>query len=384
MPKAFQAHPHVLRTLNWSAGGNDALSLDGLPTRVQGRIGHLAGFWVDVFVDPTYTTAPTIAGINSILKSIVFYDGAAERLNCSGFDLRNFEILENGKLLIPDPPTNNASTNEVTFRRFIPVGPMGYEGNPTDFVIPCSALKSGELRFSFGALTDYSADTTVLGSMNIRVTAMIVALDKELRLPPAFERRSFNFGTNDCMIQGRALYTSVGIMKQANTAFATGDLGEVSWDAGQGQTSSVICSTLTTMFHSLMEAGQLNQTLGEPRVATYDNNARSVNLGTPTALTLAEAFLQPVIFSPNGSRISKILWEATAGLRLKWSGTFATPKILSARILEQPETAYAAMGARAAQALGLGAPSGAKIKTLDKTVYKGPRGAYFPMALKYS
>lgn len=383
MGKAFQTYPHVMKTLSWSAGGNDTLSFDSLPLRIQGRTAHFAGFYVDVFVDPTYTTAPTIAGINSILSNVVFYDGAQERMNLSGFDMRNFEIAETGKLLIPDPPTTNGSTNEVCFRRFFPVGPLQYEGNPTDFVIPCAALKSGELRFRFGALTDFSADTTVLGSMNIRVTAVLVALDKELRLPPAFERRTINFGATDCLIQGRALYTFLGIMKQANTAFATGDLSEISWDGGQGQSPSVICSTLTAIFHAQMRAGQVNQTGGEPRVATYDLNSRTPNLGAFTALGAAELFMQPVIVSPDNSRITKILWEASAGMRVRWTGSFATPKILVARILEQPETAYAALGARAATALGIGAPTGAKVKTLDKTPYKGPRTNYMPWALKY-
>lgn len=380
--RGFPTIRHPLRSPVWSANGNDPVSLEGLPTRVFGRIAHLVGFVIDVFYRPTFTTAPNLVGIhNALIRNLTLFDGISERLNLSGFDIRQMEILENGALLVPDCDIP-ASLGDVGFRRVVSLGPRLAAGSPTDFMLPCAALKSGELRFTFGALTDHSADTTVIANANIRVTALIAALDNEIRVAPAYERRSMNFGSNDCLIQGNALFTSLGIAKQANTAFAAGDLSEITIDGGQGAANSVICSTLEAAAHWDLRSGHLNQLAGEPRAAT-DDNAKQVNLTTPTALVAADRFLQAVIVSPEEWRISKVLYEATSGLRVKWTGSFLTPKILFGRILEQPRTAAAAIAARAVSELKLPAPSGAKVKTLSKQTYNGPREAYMPWAFTW-
>ena len=377
--KPFQPYIHVLRSPTWSLSGQDAISLEGLPTRIFGRIAHLAGFMVNIQYAPTFTTAPDVVGVHGLIKNIVFFDGVTERFNASYYDLRQFEVLENGRLENPDPVTP-ASTNVVHVRRFLPTGPARFVGNPTDFVIPCAGLKSGELRLNFGALTDISADTTVIGSVNIIVAAVLVPLDNEVRLPPAFERRTFNFGTTEAMIQGKALYSTVAIGKQANTAFAAGDLSQISWDSGLGQSPNVEVSTLTAVAQYYLETTQLGQLAGEPRTAT-DVSLRHVNPGTPTALFAAANTIQSVICSPSESRITKLLVDATSALRVKWTGTFTTPKMYVSRFLENPATAYAAQAARALGTLGLQGKA-PRVKTLDKTDYNGPRQLYMPWTIK--
>ena len=380
--KGMPSIRHALRSPVFAVGGNDPVSLEALPTRVFGRIAHLLGFVIDVTVTPSYTTAPTIAGIHSLIKSLVFFDGIGERLNLSGFDIRLMEILENGRRVIPDPPTNNGTGNAVTFRLVVGLGPPNYAGSPSDFMLPCAALKNGELRFTFGALTDYSADTTALNSVNIRLGALVGALDNEIRVAPAFERRAFNYSTNDALIQGNALYCAVGIAKQNYAAFAAGDLNEITIDGGQGASNSVLASTLEAAAHFDLRAGHVTQLAGEPRNAN-DVDARTINLGTPTAIAPSDRTIQAVCVSPDETRISKILYEATSGLRIKYTGTFTTPRILVGRILEQPRASAAAIAARAIAELRLPAPKSAKVKTLSKMAYSGPREAYLPWSFTW-
>lgn len=379
MGKAFQPYIHVLRSPTYAVNGQDAISLEGLPTRIFGRIAHLAGFMINAQYTPTFTTAPDVVGVHGLIRNMVFFDGVTERYNASLYDLRQFEILENGRLMNGD--FTQPSTNTVVHvRRFLPVGPAKFQGNPTDFLIPCAGLKSGELRLNFGALTDISADTTAIGSVNIIVAAVLVPLDNEVRLPPAFERRTFNFGTTEAMVQGKALYSTVAIGKQANTPFAAGDLGQVSWDSGLGQSPNVEVSTLTSLAQYFLGTTALGQLAGEPRTAT-DTALRQVNPSTPSALSAAPLSIQSVIQSPDDSRITKLLVDATSALRVRWTGSFATPKMYVARFLENPATAYAAQAARALGTLGLQGKS-PRVKTLDKTDYNGPRQLYMPWTIK--
>lgn len=378
--KAFQPYLYVMRSPTYSNGGQDAISCEGLPTQVFGRTMHLAGFMINYVATATRTAAPTIEGMHSLIKSLVFNDGVSERFNASLYDLRQYEILENGKLLNPDP-TIVASTNPVSVRRYLPMGPANFEGDPTDFLLPVAALKSAELRFTYGSLTDWSSDTTVL-TASISVTAVLVPLDKELRLPPAFERRTFNFGTTEALIQGKALYTTVALAKSTNAALAAGDFATISWDAGLGTAPVVEVTSLTACAQYFTQATLLSQLMGEPR-NTGDVGLRTVNATTPTALQAADFAIQPVIFSPANSRITKLIAEATSALRVKWTGTSIIPKVLVARILEQPETAYAAMAARAVTALGVKMTT-SRVKTLDKTEYHGPRRLYMPFKASFN
>lgn len=377
--RAFQPYLHVLRSPTYSHGGQDAVSLEGLPTQVFGRTMHLAGFMINGVMTATRTTAPTVEGMHSFIKSLVFNDGISERFNASLYDLRQFEILENGQLVNADP-TVVASTNPVSVRRYLATGPAGFEGDPTDFLIPVAALKSGELRMTFGGLTDWSADTTVLTG-SISVTAVLVPLDRELRLPPAFERRTFAFGTTEALVQGKALYSTVAIAKQSNAVFAAGDLSTISWDAGLGTAPVVEVTSITAVAQYFLKSTLLTQLKGEPR-NTGDIGERTVNATTPTALQAADFAIQPVIFSPNNSRITKMIVESTSALRVKWTGSSTANKLLVARILEQSESNYAAIAARAATVLGVTVDNG-RVKTLDKTQYKGPRRLYMPMVVKF-
>lgn len=381
--KGMQPYPFAgLKSPSYTAGGADTVSMETLPATVFDRIAHLVGFYIDVIATPTYTTAPTINGILSILKNLVFFDGANERMNLSAALLRYAYILESGKNIVPDPDTNTGSGNAIRFGIPVFLGPVGAAGSPTDYLLPCSALKSAELRFTFGALTDYSADTTAIASVNIRVSAILVALDNQIRIPPAFERRSFNGSTNEMFVQGKALYHSLALTKQALSAFSAGDVGSVTIDTGRGSVPSIICSSLSGVAQSTLRSGVVTQLRGEPRFAT-DDNEKTVNLGTPTALVASDAVVQAVISAGEQSRISKLLFEATSGLRISYTGTLTTPQLTASRLLEQPKSASAALAARACSGLGKNVPSAAKVKTLDGRDYKGVRELYMPLQLSW-
>ena len=377
MSKGMQLYPFPMKTPTFTLNGKDTLSMETLPDTIFNRIAHLVSFMIDVYVVPTFTTAPTINGIMSILNNLVFFDGFSERQNISGQLLRLANIVENGKQIVPDPDTDSGTGNAFAFRIPLLMGPPSSAGYPTDYLIPCAALKSAELRFTFGGLTDFSADCTALNNVNIRVTAMLAALDNQVRVPPAFERRSYNFGTNEAIIQGKALYPFAFMTKQSLAAFSAADLGEVTIDTGIGSVPSIITSSLTAIAQMETRAGIITQLRGEPRAAT-DDNEKTVNLGTPTALKASDAIVQSLIHSPDGHRTSKCLFEATSAMRVKWTGNFATPTVTVGRILEQPVTAQAAMATRAIAALGKNVPSASKVKTLEGRDYSGPRELYLP------
>jgi hypothetical protein len=383
MAKAMQIFGFPLKTPTFAVGGQDTVTMEVLPDTVFGRIAHLAGFLIDVLVTPSFTTAPTIYGIHNMVKNLVFFDGANERLNLSGPNLRYSNIAEQGAQLVTDPDLNGGTGTAFAFRIPVFLGPLSAAGYPSDYIFPNAALKSAELRFNWPALTDISADCTALNNVNIRVTALVTVLDNQIRVPPAFERRSFNFGTTEAIIQGKALYHHLSIVKQSlGTAFSAGDLSEVTIDTGMGTAPSLISSTLQSIAQLNLRSGVLTQLRGEPRAAT-DDSEKIINLATPTAIAAADATLQAIISSPHDSRISKVLYEATSALRVRWSGSFATPQVIVSRTLEQPETAQAAIAAKAISALGKNVPSVSKIKTLDGSKYNGPRGLYLPRVFSW-
>lgn len=379
--KNFQLVPFVMRSPTFAASGQDVLPLDVLPNTGLGRIAHLAGFSFRCVVTPTFTTAPTIVGLNNIVRRLEFNDGAQPRFQ-GGFNyLRLFEMLENGKLRIPDPDTNSGSTNGFYFSRYLPMGPWGFEGDPTDFLLPCAALKTGKLEFNWGALTDISADTTAV-TVSIQVTAWLAYLDRELRIPPFYERNSFQVSNADAQLPGRALYACGALLNSSSVdAITAGDFSQIIVGTGSGDLPAVGVGTLTEAYRAQMGCGQITEVQGEPGAAT-DDNAKVKNSGTPTALVGADAVVQPWAWSPPGTRISKLALMAESSLRVRWpSGSQATAVVLYGRFVAQPPNAKAVLGAKALTNLGMRDTEGG-VATLSKKDYKGPREEFLPSYVK--
>lgn len=382
MERGFQLVPFVLRQPTYTASGNDVVTLESLPETSLGRIAHLAGISFDCILTPTLTTPPTlVTQLNSFVNRLEFNDGQQPRFQGSFNVMRNFEILENGRLRTPDPDAGGASATPVYVRRYLPIGPWCLAGNPSDFLLPCAALKGGRLEFNFGALTDYSADTTAI-SLTMRITAWLAFLDKEVRVPPFYERNTYQVSNADASLPGRALYVVGGLQDALLPAAITaGDFNSIIVSTGSGELPSVTAQSYEAAFHAQMDSGHLTQAHGEPAAAT-DDNPKIVNAGTPTALVGALANIQPWAWSPKGTRISKLALMAESALRVRWpAGTQATGTILYGRLLAQSPEARAALAARALQKLGM-RDTKAKVKTLSKEEYKGPRDEFMPMAVK--
>lgn len=380
--KSLQIVPYPLTNQNAVAGGRATYAFDQIPVSQFGRIAHMIGLLFDLRITPTFTTAPTLAGFWSFLNSLVFYDSASERTNLSAFQLRAMLIEEAGRDILPNPDLNTGTGNMFAARMFLPLGPLNSAGWSTDWLYPVAALKSGEMRIGFGALTDFSADTSAI-TATLNVSALLAVLDNEIRVPPAYERRAFNFSANDNVVQGRALYNNAILMKQSNGAFAAGDLGNLTIDTGDGSIPATPATQYTAMSQLAKGAGIITQLRGEPVVAT-DDNEKIVNLSSPTAIQAADPLIQTLIPSFMDGRITKQQFEAMAGMRFKWTGAFATPSIVVGRTLAQPQAASTLIAAKAADVLKKGAPANGKVKTLSGRPWRQPsRTEYMPYSFRW-
>jgi hypothetical protein len=349
---------------------------------IGGRIAHLVAITFEATITPTFTTAPTVAGLNNVVRQVELYDGSYSRFNGAGFNaIRNKEIYETGLLIHPDPDTNSGSTNGFYLERTLTLGPPKFQGAPSDFAVPTGMLSNGEVRYTFGALVDISADATALTATIIPV-AWLLLLD-EVRIPPAYEWVEYGFSGTDNSISGRGLYCFAGLLNSNSyDAISAGDFGAITVDGvGYVAVPSIDAEVLGRAYRAQMFAGQFSPVQGEPRAST-DDNGKAVNSGTPTALVAPTAAIQPVLWSPEDARITKIPALAESALRVRFNGTQTTNTILFVgRILEQTPTVVASNAAKALGALGL-KHRGTKIKTLSKQPYTGPRPEFMPYAIK--
>ncbi len=381
--KGFQTISRDLGSVTFTAGQTGQLLLNKLPLKVGGRLVHLVGFTVRTRLVPAYTTAPTRAGHNASIASMVLYDGRQNRLQASGNGVRSFEALEAGKQNTAEAILGNGTGNPRYFSRFIPMGPPNFEGNPTDFALCVGYLQNGYLSITNGQLTDISADCTACTGEH-QVTAHCILLD-EIRIPPFYQRIELPV-TNSQLIAGKGLYAYLGLVgSSAYGAIAAGVFGSVIADTGEVQVvTGVNAPQLTRQFNSEMSAGQIGGVMGEPENATYDVNQRDVNLTTPTAIQARVADLQPVIWCQRGARITKIAAKCDNGLTIQTGGSQSSGQIaLIGRFLEQSEATILQMANEAAQKLQWGKGAQVELKLLSKAdSYKGPLRAYLPYVAK--
>ena len=206
----------------------------------------------------------------------------------------------------------------------------------------------------------------------------------EIRIPPAHERNSYVFGAAEYTVQGRALYCTVGLQSgglKTPTAITAGQIGNVSVDTGRGAVSAVSAQSLAAFSRYLLMSGDITQLMGEPASVT-DHVANEVNAGAPTALQATFAGIQPIIVSPLDSRITKLNYLSESGLRVRWSGSLTTGLVHVGRIVAQPDTARAAIAAKALAELRMN-PKGLKAKVLKGDgMSSGPRADFMPYAVK--
>ena len=373
-----------LPTKSFSAGGQDVIPLRDLPKTLFGRICHLAAIVFAVTLTPTFTTAPTVIGANNVVQACDVHDGTMYRFQGGFNELRLKEYLSLGRLRIPDPDADTASTGARYFRRIWHVGPPhmrgGVDNGGTDYVIPTAALTDGECRITYGALTDISADCTA-ATATIKVSAALSLLD-EVRVPPAYQFYYQSLNAADVSLPGRALYETLALCDNAAMAAITaGDFATFNLDLGQGDIVPAVPSEiLGEMFNDVKQAGHLTSMAGEP-VAANDDNAKAVNGSTPTALTTAYRIVQPILFTPKDAKLSK-LPKADNTARLRWSGSQTSGYLLIGRILESSPAVSGQLAAKALTNLSRVPRGEPKVKTDSKVDYKGPNGTFMPLKVK--
>lgn len=381
----FQLKMHRLPGKTYEAGGTFSIPLDDLPTRWNTRKLHLIGISFECNVDATYTAAPTVIGYNNLVKTLQINDGRGQRASFPGGfnDLRFFERLENGGLPYADVTTANASTNDVWFSRYWSVGPRRMHGSPGDFMIPTAALLNGSIDGTWGALTDFSADTTA-ATGSIYVVAHLAVMD-DLIVSPFYERKRLAI-TNETSIAGPATYAFLALANSTSfDAFAAGDIGDVSLRTSDGElVPSIPAEVLARAYNIEFGNGSIGGLRGEPRNATYDIQERIVNAGTPTAL-MAQAFdLQPILWAPPGTRLTKLIARTETNLAMTTSGSQTTGTIAyMGRFTQQTPQQVGHIMDEAARELGIGIRKDmVKYDTASKELYKGLAADVMPVKAK--
>lgn len=368
-----------LQSKTYVAGGVDTIPLRDIPPTLFGRIVHVAGIDYDVVMTPTYTTAPTVIGTNNLVQACDIWDGQKYVFQGGFNEARVLDYLQNGKLRIPDPDADTASDTARYFRRSVKWGPPqlhgGLDHGGTDYVYPAAALANGEVRLTYGALTDISADTTACTG-TIFPYAKLVLLD-EIRIPPAYSFGNYQSGAADFYIQGKALWENLALCDDAAmSAIEVNEYATINCDLGFGDiVPGVRASALNAAFHDAMQAGHITTLTGQS-VAASDDNAKGVNAASPTALTGASAIVQPVLFASRSEKLTK-LPLASSSARVRWTGSSTASYVLMGRVLAQPPAVVGAIVTKALQVLGR-SETDIRIKTDSKDPYKGPLTEFMP------
>lgn len=330
--EAFQLIPFDLGSQAWVAGNALTFSFQNLMPMIGMGIAHTCFIDMELQLTPTYTTAPTLQGLNAAISNLEIFDGLRQWTPQGGsFNmLRAFTRLENGRIILPDSVTNGASAGLRTIRqRFFFGDPMLY-GMPSDSAMPNALLgQGGYARLTGSALTAISADTTV-ATGTVTLTAWQALYYNKIIFPAWYERQ-MQAVTSGQQFNQRALYAALGLVKSnLFAAFSAGDIGDVTINTGTALPISAITSARLTAGHNAdFRVGQLDGVIGDPRSATLDINARTMNGLTPTALTNSPIDLQPILWTPQDCRQTK-LTNVPATLTLNFSGS-ATPQALLGR-----------------------------------------------------
>lgn len=370
-----QTVPFPLRTVSYSTGGRDQIDLSVIPPTMGGHVTHIKEITFEINATPTLSSGSLTADqFNAIVRSLLIRDGVRELFNGSFRSMRLFEALEEGTLFTPESTgiaTTLTGTNQRTYSASVRV--MAQEG---DFFMPAAAFRGGTMEFGFESLTTINANLTALTATIQPVVHL--ALYDDVRLPPLLERREGSL-SNAVPISQESQYLFLGLANSnAFGAFTTGGLANIDVHSNGIDTQPVHSSVLTKAYHQAMRVpGGLSVVQGDPRSAN-DINAAAI-LGS--TLAASSQVLQPVIWSPWGSRIGKVLYEAKPTLMVRWSGTNTSAYFLATRLIPRDTGRAASYVSLIQNALGAALGDG-KIRTLGKWSYKGPDAPYLPISYK--
>jgi hypothetical protein len=388
MPSANQTILYALPTPTYAAGGVATQPLQNLPNRLFNRWAHLVSVLYRATATPTFSAgAIGPVGTNNVVTKCDFFDGQNLRFQGGFNHLRVMEKLQSGGNRLADSD-QGATTVLRTLTRVHNLGPPQMAGAPTDFALPTSLIKSGELRIQFGSFTDVmtpggTTGTVIVGTLAI--TAKLVLLD-EIRIPPMYQFQSQPTATNDTLVAGRGMYLDVGIfssnsMQATSVQLTAGAIGNVTVDLGEGYSvTGVDAKDLNLSFNADFTRGDFLANRGEPQSAT-DTNEKQKNGATPTALVTDDAFLQPVMWTPPDARLSKCLVAANQ-MRIKWTGTLLPTQICYGRILSQPQNVVAQLVLKAIEGTSAKVLKAPEVRTLSKDKYTGPYSEFMPWKVK--
>lgn len=333
MSEAFQPRPFLLAEKNWSASTSLEFPMTGLPPIVGAELPHVVSIDIELDLDPTYTTVPTNVQHNSALNALSIWDGQREWLptSCDLNLLRATERMENGNIVGQDAILGNGSTNNRYIRRRFYWNPPSLYGQPADGAYNTAFLsKAGMVRMNCSPLTAISADCTA-ATGKVRVFCNLVPYFDKLIFPAHFVRRLEGV-TNGQIFTQNALYAWIAFLNSSSyDAFAAGDIGQVSLTFADQVLKAVDAQALTASFNADFKKSLIEGVAGEPRDATYDVNARQVNLTTPTAFSAQTADLQPVAWAPPGCKLTKLRYYAPTQMQVNFSGSNSGTQMISGR-----------------------------------------------------
>ncbi len=378
----FTLPTQTFATASGDLGKRFSIPLRGLPKHIDGRPLHLVAIIFANSLTPTTTALPTVLQTNNLVTSLEFWDGEVSRFTGSFNHLRMFERLENGGLRLPDPDADTASGTARHFRRIMYMGPPQGIGAPTDFSIPTALLENAEVRGQFAtALTDFASDCT---DATGQVQAIAVCIQRdEIGIPPVVQYGYKSLTASQEYLQGRALYHQIALLNSGSfDAITAGDFGNVSLDMGQGKVLTAIpAHALTAAYAADWGRGDFDSIQGEPAVAA-DTSAKRSNHASVAAVTDEAADLQPVIWMPNGGKITK-LYGTGSTAEILWSGSQSTAVLLYGRLLEQGQDKIKEKVAIVARQFGRGVKS-LSPKTVSKETYRGVVPQYMPHVAKFA
>lgn len=380
--EGFQLIPFDLGSQAWVANQPLMFSLQNLQTFIGMGIGHTVFFDFELQITPTYTTAPTIVGLNNAIAGLQIYDGERQWLptGASFNMLRMFERVENGRIILPDPVTNGASAGLRVVRRRYAWAPPQMYGQPSDSAMPNAILnQGGYIQATCSPLTSISADTTA-ATGTLQITAWQARYFNKLVMPSWHERLMMAI-TNGQQFNQEALYSSIAFLNSSSfDAFAAGDIGNVTLNTGtEYPMSSIGASRLTAAHNADFMVGQFDPVNGDPLSATLDINGRTMNSGTPTAITNTPIDLQVVSSAPRDCRLTKLNVNVPATLTVSFSGSNSGTQALLARFRKLGAVERGVSLAKALIRLPGRTAKDFGLRLSDDTEsYKGPLAGYLP------
>lgn len=364
-----------LSSASFSAGSTSVIDFGALQAQLAGRISHVAGFQFVVSATPTLSSGTATAEeLQKAVRTLTIKDGTGRQLfNGSFASNRLQDALERGWLSAPEPDAA-ATTEAVNFERVFMLGPDGF-ADSADFVQPAALFRGGSITFSYGALTDVDSACTAL-TLTIQTYA-VCQLHDEVILGALVDRFESAL-TNGQVLGTEGLYTELGLCNSSSfDAITAGDFANVTTIVNGFTRDAIHVADLERMYHAAKGVNSLTPVHGEPRAATDDNP----KVAAGTALAASSAFISPVIWSPKGTKISKLVYAAQPNLVMKWSGSQSAAYVLATRIVPRTASDVGKAESLIRAALSVGFRDMAA-RTLSKASYQGPRKAYMPLKVK--